>query len=311
VTDLAPQPQAETPAIELAQGFDLSKTADKPVGVVKAVEGRVEVIRADGEKATLKAGDPVYEGDQVATSDGGRAGLEFADGTRFSLAGDGRMSIDEMFYHADKQDGSAVMSVFKGAFAFVSGQISKVGPEAVTLNTPMGSIGIRGTAGTGDVADDGTARATLLEERGQEVGELVFSNGGGSQTVNTLGTQGTMSSPDSAPTFAPITLQAIAQQFGAVIQGIPGARQLLSPTLYDAVQRIQGIRDESERDDEAGQQQGEGEGGESDTVEVSDADAAAEALDRLLADKPLVASLIATFGPRVKRSMGLATVRPA
>ena len=37
------------------------------------------------------------------------------------------------------------MSVVEGVFTFVSGQVAKTDPDAMTLDTPVKTIGIRGT----------------------------------------------------------------------------------------------------------------------------------------------------------------------
>ncbi|MCP5366611.1 MAG: hypothetical protein H6907_01740 [Hyphomicrobiales bacterium] len=114
----------------------------------------------------------------------------------------------------------------------------------MVLKTPAATIGIRGTAGAGDVADGGATRATLLEERGQPVGELVFNNDGGTQVVNVLGALVTVASFAAAPRVTPITVQAVGQQFGRAIVFLPNADRHLPDTLRNTVRQILDGRDD-------------------------------------------------------------------
>jgi hypothetical protein len=128
----------------------------EPIGKVTTATGVVEATRANGTKVTLKTGDPVYQGDVLETGKNGAVGVEFADQSTFSLGDSGRMVLDEMVYDPGgrAQGNSFAMSLVQGTFSFVSGQISKTDPEAMVLNTPVATIGIRGTTIAGQGGDD-------------------------------------------------------------------------------------------------------------------------------------------------------------
>ena len=53
----------------------------EPIGRVEALSGEGISSSVDQTTKTLKAGDPIYEGDIVATRDGGGVQIDFADGT--------------------------------------------------------------------------------------------------------------------------------------------------------------------------------------------------------------------------------------
>ncbi|WP_413205084.1 hypothetical protein [Rhodospirillum sp. A1_3_36] len=174
------------------------------IGTVTKAAGTVTVIRTDGTEVTVQSGDPIFQGDVVATSADGGVGITFLDGSAFSLGGSGRMVLDEMVYDPGTGDGSSSVSLVSGVFSFVSGEIAKSGPDAMAVTTPVGTIGIRGTkgvitlkvpAGT-DLGDLGalsnraealgvTFEVVLLPETSGFTGEIVFTGlNGQSQTLN-------------------------------------------------------------------------------------------------------------------------------
>jgi hypothetical protein len=174
------------------------------IGAVTRADGTVTVIRADGTSVEAHSGDPIYQGDVVSTSSDGAVGITFLDGSAFSLGGSGRMVLDEMVYDPGTGDGVSSVSLVSGVFSFVSGEIAKNGPDAMTVTTPVGTIGIRGTKGVItlvvpegtnlDDLNDLTGRANalgldfqvvLLPEANGTTGEIVFTGlNGQSQTLN-------------------------------------------------------------------------------------------------------------------------------
>ena len=114
-----------------------------------------------------------------------------ADNTTFSMAEGGNMVLDEMGFDPATNEGSISLSAGENVFTFVSGLIAKTDPDAMTLNTPTATIGIRGTQVGLDVAggnsEDGGGGATqvvLMEEGDGFVGEVVVSNAAGLQVLN-------------------------------------------------------------------------------------------------------------------------------
>jgi len=155
----------------------------EPIGTVETIEGSVEVTRADDSKVTLRAGDAVFQGDVIKTGEGGAVGIVFADESAFILGEDGRMVLDEMIYDPGAQEGEAAILLLQGVFTFVSGQIAKTGVDAIVIETPIATIGIRGTAGGGSVNGIGQMTIAIANERGQIVGEVTISKDAGSQTI--------------------------------------------------------------------------------------------------------------------------------
>ena len=131
-------PEADFAPVELAQSA-------VQIGTVSNLTGTVTVVRGTGETVTLAEGDPIFQGDLVNTDAGGSVGLAFADDSTMSLGANSSVEMDELVFDPAAQTGGGVFNVFTGVLTYVSGEIAKTDPEALTINTPVATIGIRGT----------------------------------------------------------------------------------------------------------------------------------------------------------------------
>jgi hypothetical protein len=113
-------------------------------------------------------GDPVYKGDVVQTGADAKVGITFTDGTAFNLSSNARMVLNEFVYDPNGTSNSTLFSLTKGTFTFVAGQVAKTGD--MKLETPVATLGIRGTTPHIEISDDGTVRfSTLIEENKDRV----------------------------------------------------------------------------------------------------------------------------------------------
>jgi len=111
-----------------------------------------------------KVGDFVFKGDVVQTGADGKLGIAFTDGTAFNLSSNARMELNEFVYNPDGKSNASTFNLIKGTFTFVAGQVAKTGNMKV--DTPVATMGIRGTTPRVEIADDGTVRfSTLVEEK--------------------------------------------------------------------------------------------------------------------------------------------------
>lgn len=142
-----------------------------PIGKVVTAAGSVSiehvsavVVQASlGQSGAAKVGDSVYLGDVVSTGSDGRVGISFTDGTAFDLSPNARMVMNEFIYDPNSKSNSSLLSLTKGTFTFVAGKIAKSGDMKV--NTPVATMGIRGTTPRVEIADDGSVKfSTLIEE---------------------------------------------------------------------------------------------------------------------------------------------------
>jgi hypothetical protein len=121
-------------------------TVDNPViGRLSEIEGTVIITRADGTKEEGRPGVEVYFRDVINTSEDGAANIRLVDDTNFvAVAENARLQIDEYIYDPETEGGTRNFSILRGVFLFTSGLIGRDDPDDVEIDTPLGSIGIRG-----------------------------------------------------------------------------------------------------------------------------------------------------------------------
>ncbi len=149
-------------------------------------------------------------------------GIVLADETTFSMGAEGRMVLDEMVYDPGAQEGSLAISVLQGVFTFVSGQVAKADPDAMVLETPVATIGIRGTQAGIDIADGQNLTIVNMEESNSFVGEIVITTAAGVEILN-LTNQGTsVAGLGAAPTATSIfDLSEIVGRFSGTLGYLP------------------------------------------------------------------------------------------
>lgn len=166
---------------QFAQADSVTPITDAsiPVGQMDEVNGEVVIVRTDGTEETATAGMPVYEGDSVETFDDGTATVKFADETTFAISDNARLVIDEYAFESGSGVGESQFSMLRGLFMYTSGMIGKNDPGAVDIETPVGSIGIRGTVIAGKLDPDaGSNEITLVQ------GAIRVANNGGEVLIS-------------------------------------------------------------------------------------------------------------------------------
>lgn len=146
------------------QFAQLGNVEAEAIGQATSVIGQVFVVRANGAREQIGAGDSVYQGDVVETADGAAVNILFVDHTTFALAEDARLALDELVYNPETHEGSSAFSILKGVFVFSSGAIAKLDPTQMTVHTTVATIGIRGTKVAGEVNPAGEpSKFTILQ----------------------------------------------------------------------------------------------------------------------------------------------------
>jgi len=90
----------------------------------------------------------------------------FTDGTAFDLSPNARMVMNEFIYDPNSKSNSSLLSLTKGTFTFVAGKVAKSGDMKV--NTPVATMGIRGTTPRVEIAEDGSVKFSTLIEEGKD-----------------------------------------------------------------------------------------------------------------------------------------------
>jgi hypothetical protein len=116
----------------------------EPVGYVKTVKGEAWVTTS-GQRVKAAPGSAVLIGSQLKTAPAATLGVTFKDNTVMSFGPDTEMAVDEYLYSPAKNELKLGTRLSKGTLNYVSGVIAKLKPDAVSVKTPSGIIGVRGT----------------------------------------------------------------------------------------------------------------------------------------------------------------------
>ncbi len=121
------------------------------------VQGKIE-----GEEArVLFVGSDIFRNEVIRTGDKGVVHLMFLDQSSLTVGPNSELVIDRFVYDPDSGAGELTLSATKGVLRFVGGALSKSGK--VDINTPVGSLGIRGAITIIEIAQtDGTTTLYLL-----------------------------------------------------------------------------------------------------------------------------------------------------
>jgi|GEM_PF-5311127 len=239
----------------------------EPIGYADTLNGNVNVVRSNGLQLNLEQGDPIFQGDTLETGEDGLIGITFSDDSTLSLDQNGRMVIDEMVYDPATQDGSGSIFVLQGTLSFISGQLAKANPDAMSLSTTIATVGIRGTSvllSSNPVENnDGVPQVSviMLPEAGLNgetfIGEAIITTQAGSQVINN-GFQGsTISSATQIPSVPQtVSLNEIANVFGSVVASNPNQNSV-PQGLSRAVEKVVAHQEATEKAEEAQAKAGE------------------------------------------------------
>lgn len=127
----------------ITAAFPLSSHA--AAGRVEFAVGGVNALGQDGTSRSLAKGGEINNGDTIQTIDG-RAQIRFSDGGYISLQPNTEFKVEDYSY-SGKSDGSekGFFSLVKGGLRAITGAIGHTNKQAYRVNTPVATIGIRGT----------------------------------------------------------------------------------------------------------------------------------------------------------------------
>jgi len=121
-----------------------ARSDDKVLGFIKIVSGEAS-IQSGSEVIPAQAEMPLYLGNLLKTGEDGSLGLTFKDNTVISIGPNTEVTIDEYLYSPADDQLKLSASLIQGTLHYISGVIAKLRPEAVSVKTPAGVIGVRGT----------------------------------------------------------------------------------------------------------------------------------------------------------------------
>lgn len=118
--------------------------AESVLGSVKTARGGV-VVRRGATAIPATEGMHLFLNDVLQTSGDGQLGAILQDGTRIALGPNTELTIDRFVYEPADGKFGLLLRLGRGVLAYVSGKIARFAPESVSVETPVGIIGLRGT----------------------------------------------------------------------------------------------------------------------------------------------------------------------
>jgi len=116
--------------------------AATPAGSALGVKPAAGAARG-ADRVTLVVGADIFIGDRVETGPEGQVQILFADDTELVVGPGSALVIEDYLLRNDGSAGSLAVEMLSGAFRFATG---KSGKDRYRIDTPTGTIGVRGTA---------------------------------------------------------------------------------------------------------------------------------------------------------------------
>jgi trimeric autotransporter adhesin len=161
-------------------------------------------------------GQEVVFNERITTGPEGQTQILFVDQSTVTVGPRSDMVIDEFVYDPNAGTGKLAASLTRGVFRFVGGKLSKQ-DNAVTMQTPSATIGIRGGLILVGVTPDGRLQVIF----GYGVGVTVTGLNGIAQTMTRPGFQVTVAGRGAAPS-TPLRIKLGGSGRGREEAGIRG-----------------------------------------------------------------------------------------
>jgi len=190
--------------------FALPVAAQDDIGVAGVVVNQVSG-EYEGQIRTLLVGAPVVRNEVVRTARRSATQLIFLDETTLAIGPESEVVLDTLIYDPGSAVGRFVIRVISGAIRFTSGNLPA---EAYVVNTPVSTIGVRGTI-FDMVVETATGATTVVLVEGVIV---VVSLDGPSLVLDVPGLSTTISARGAAPTAPAPPPPAVVERLRAITE---------------------------------------------------------------------------------------------
>ena len=124
--------------------------AETKAGIAETVSNLVfGVLR--GDQRPLSKGSDVFTDQAVRTGSASGAELRLLDETSISMGPESEITLDRFVYDPNRGQGNVILNTTRGVFRFASG---KQDSSSYHINTPVATIGVRGTKIEIELTDD-------------------------------------------------------------------------------------------------------------------------------------------------------------
>lgn len=136
-------------SLVFGSGYAADPPLPTPVGRVVWIKGdSFTATMENKEERKLQKSSVIYLHDLLQTDDKTQAEIVFTDNTLITFQVSTKFSVAEYVMKSKDKNGSvgkSVMNLIEGGFRTVTGLIAKNNPSDYSVNTPVATIGVRGT----------------------------------------------------------------------------------------------------------------------------------------------------------------------
>ena len=126
--------------------FSSSVFAADLAGRIIMARGEVQAINEAGETRKLKRRDSIFSHEIIKTGKKSKVQIRFIDNALLALKENSELNIKAYVYsEANEKNNQVFMELVAGGFRTLTGKIGKGNKAAYKVDTPVASIGIRGT----------------------------------------------------------------------------------------------------------------------------------------------------------------------
>lgn len=147
------------------------KTDQSVVARVADIKGEVQAInRADknAKERLLSLGGPLYSADYLHSQKDSYVLMVFRDGEKITLEANSEMDIAQYHYQHTGEKDRALYRLTTGGMRALTGSIGKTNKDAYAIDTPVGTIGIRGTGFDLSCVGDCINEKKLSDQQGKD-----------------------------------------------------------------------------------------------------------------------------------------------
>lgn len=160
--------------------------AQEAIGLILSASGTVTAQDRSGNSRQLTRRSPVYEGDTISTAARSRAQIRFNDNGLLALQPETSFIIEQHQFQG-QEDGteSATYRLVRGGLQSITGLIGNTNKENYRVETPVATIGLRGTHWAATMCTSECAGNPPGLYGGVADGGIDVCNGGGCAAVET------------------------------------------------------------------------------------------------------------------------------
>ncbi|HSB71571.1 MAG TPA: FecR domain-containing protein [Candidatus Methylomirabilis sp.] len=133
-----------TPLLLLLLVDPVMSSEGQVIGVIKTVKATASVIRGQ-QTIPATIGTRLYLNDTLQTGADSSLGLIFRDDSVLSMGPNSRVILDQFLFSPVEGKLGFLIKIMHGTIAYLSGVIGKLSPSNAKFDTPVATIGIRGT----------------------------------------------------------------------------------------------------------------------------------------------------------------------